>query len=104
MHDPRSRERWNEPEPKREPGFYRGVLTERMIWDKETGENSAGASATRRRLRIGPESGLAPLTPLTPPTPQLFYQPETQFAFFVNRLALVNLYSRPTEMAKFTSY
>ncbi len=32
------------------------------------------------------------------------YQPETQFAFFVDRLAFVNLYSTPTEMAKFTSY
>jgi len=33
----------------------------------------------------------------------LYYQPETQFAFFVDRLAFVNLYSKPTEMAKFTS-
>jgi len=33
-----------------------------------------------------------------------YYQPETQFAFFVERLAFVNLYSKPTEMAKFTSY
>ncbi len=32
------------------------------------------------------------------------YQPESQFAFFVERLAFVNLYSRPTEIAKFTSY
>ncbi len=88
----------------REPGFYRGVPTERMIWDKETGETSAGASATRRRLRIAPKSGLALLTPLTPPSPLSFYHPETQFAFFVDRLALVNLYSRPAEMAKFTSY
>ena len=36
----------------REPGFYRGVLTERMIWGKETGENSAGSSGARDRLRI----------------------------------------------------
>jgi len=75
----------------REPGFYRGVLTERMIWSKEAGETSAGSSGA-------PESGLVLLTPLS------FYQPETQFAFFVDRLALVNLYSRPAEMAKFTSY
>lgn len=44
---------------------------------------------------------------LTPPIPlaALFspYQPETQLAFFVERLIEVNLYSRPTLMAKFTS-
>lgn len=32
------------------------------------------------------------------------YQPETQFAFLVDRLCEVNLYSIPTEIAKFTSY
>lgn len=32
------------------------------------------------------------------------YHPEIQFAFLVDRLMLVNLYSTPTEMAKFTSY
>jgi len=44
-------------------------------------------------------------TPQAPLTPLLFgYQPETQFFFLsVDRLNLVNLYSIPTEMAKFTS-
>ena len=32
------------------------------------------------------------------------YQPDNQFAFFVDRLIEVNLYSIPTLMAKFTSY
>jgi hypothetical protein len=32
-----------------------------------------------------------------------FYQPETQFPFGVGRLNFVNLYSIPTEMAKFKS-
>ena len=45
-----------------------------------------------------PKEEPAPLTPLA------IYQPETQFPFFVDRLIFVNLYSRPTEMAKFTSY
>ncbi len=31
------------------------------------------------------------------------YQPDTQFAFFVDRFILVNLYCNPTEIAKFTS-
>jgi hypothetical protein len=31
------------------------------------------------------------------------YQPETQLSFLVERLMLVNLYSNPTEIAKFTS-
>jgi hypothetical protein len=52
-------------------------------------------------LPFPPLEELAPLTPLAPPGS---YQPETQFAFFVDRFALVNLYSTPTEMAKFTSY
>ena len=34
----------------------------------------------------------------------LTYQPETQFAFLVERLIEVNLYSIPTLKAKFTSY
>jgi hypothetical protein len=56
---------------------------------------SAAASAAK-------STPLAPLTSLAP----LFspYQPETQFAFFVERLMEVNLYSRPTLKAKFTSY
>ena len=36
-------------------------------------------------------------------SPAFYYQPETQLAFLVDRLAFVNLYSTPTEMAKFTS-
>lgn len=31
------------------------------------------------------------------------YQPDSQFVFFIDRLNLVNLYSNPTEIAKFTS-
>lgn len=45
-----------------------------------------------------------PPTPQTPLAPLLSYHPETQFAFLLDRLILVNLYSTPTEMAKFTSY
>ena len=45
-----------------------------------------------------------PPSPKEELAPLVFYQPETQFPFFVDRLIFVNLYSRPTEMAKFTSY
>jgi hypothetical protein len=43
-----------------------------------------------------------PLTLLAPLL--LRYQPDDQFPGFVDRLNFVNLYSIPTEMAKFTSY
>jgi hypothetical protein len=60
----------------------------------------AGAAWKTRPLPLPPKEELAPLTPRTP---LASYQPETQFAFFVDRLIFVNLYSKPTEMAKFTS-
>ena len=57
-----------------------------------------------RRINVS-KLGLGIPAPLTPPALLSFpYQPETQFFFVLaDRLNLVNLYSIPTEMAKFTS-
>jgi len=56
--------------------------------------------ATCRRLRS--ETNFASPA-YTANSAVLAYQPDTQFAFLVDRLIEVNLYSIPTEIPKFTS-
>jgi hypothetical protein len=67
-------------------------------------ENRRNPTASKDRLGRIFAAACEPEFQLAPRTQLFLYHPETQFAFLFDRLILVNLYSTPTEMAKFTSY
>ena len=82
-----------------------------MHWVPILGVESLSATCHPEEVVAAAGEGSAvafqtPLTPLAPLTPLLFiYQPDNQLVFLlVERLIDVNLYSSPTEIAKFTSY
>lgn len=96
------------------PGFLRVVQTQLMIRaERKTSpgkearglSGNTGAQGSGLRLRKGPagQKGLNGQRLGDRARSEAAYQPETQLPFCVERLMPVNLYSSPTEIAKFTS-
>jgi hypothetical protein len=94
---------WIEAEGK--PGFYRVIQTQRVIWAEEIDGKLRSRKWPQDRPivwngaplpmnttgKIPRRHSLPQKEKLIPRTLLDSYQPETQFAFFVDRLALVNL-------------